>query len=133
MNLFVQKYDDASKALKTLSEILQEKYSTTIQDAAIQRFEYTTEAIWKCLQVYLKESEGIISASPKSCMREAKRIGLLNDREGECALEMIDARNMTSHTYHKEVADLLYKRLPIFEELMVKILNKIEPKRNNND
>ena len=132
MNLFVQKYDDALKALKTLSEILQEKYSTTIQDAAIQRFEYTTEAIWKCLQVYLKESEGIISASPKSCMREAKRIGLLNDRETECALEMIDARNMTSHTYHKEVADLLYKQLPIFEELMVIILNKIEPKQNNN-
>jgi nucleotidyltransferase substrate binding protein (TIGR01987 family) len=129
MNLFFHKYGDASKALKTLSEILQEEYSTTIQDAAIQRFEYTTEALWKCLQVYLKESEGIISASPKSCMREAKRIGLLNDKETECALEMIDARNMTSHTYHKEVSELLFKRLPIFEELMVKILEKIKPEQ----
>jgi hypothetical protein len=42
MNLFSQKYSDASRALKTLSEILQEQYSTTVQDAAIQRFEYTT-------------------------------------------------------------------------------------------
>lgn len=65
MNLFFQKYSYASRALKTLSEILKEKYSTTIQDAAIQRFEYTTEALWKCLQVYLKESEGIISAIGK--------------------------------------------------------------------
>ena len=125
MNLFVQKYSDASKALKTLSEILQEKYSTTIQDAAIQRFEYTTEALWKCLQLYLKESEGIVSASPKSCMREAKRIRLLNDNEAECALEMIDARNMTSHTYHREVAEQLFKMLPRYEELMVKILRRL--------
>ena len=129
MNLFFQKYDDASRALKTLSDILKEKYSATIQDATIQRFEYTTEAVWKCLQAYLKESEGIVSASPKSCMREAKRIGLLNDKEAECALEMIDARNLTSHTYHKEVADLLFKQLPMFEELMVKILEKIKPNR----
>ena len=129
MNLFLQKYSDASRALKTLSEILKENYSATIQDAAIQRFEYTTEALWKCLQVYLKESEGIISASPKSCMREAKKLGILNDTEAECALEMIDARNLTSHTYHKEVADLLFKRLPVFEKLMVKILEEIKPKQ----
>jgi nucleotidyltransferase substrate binding protein, HI0074 family len=126
MNLFFQKYGDASKALKTLSEILQEKYSATVQDAAIQRFEYTTEALWKCLQEYLKEFEGIISASPKSCMREAKRIGLLNDKEAECALEMIDARNMTSHTYHKEVADKLFKQLPIYEKLMVILIEKLK-------
>ncbi len=129
MNLFLQKYSDASRALKTLSEILKENYSATIQDAAIQRFEYTTEALWKCLQVYLKESEGIVSASPKSCMREAKKLGILNDTEAECALEMIDARNLTSHTYHKEVADLLFKRLPAFEKLMVKILEEIKPKQ----
>ena len=38
---------------------------------------------------------------------------------------MIDARNLTSHTYHKEVADLLFKRLPAFEKLMVKILDEM--------
>ena len=39
MNLFFQKYGDASRASKTLSEILKEKYSATIQDAAVQRFD----------------------------------------------------------------------------------------------
>jgi hypothetical protein len=34
---------------------------------------------------------------------------------------------MTSHTYHKEVAEMLFKRLPDFEQLMVKILGKIKP------
>lgn len=127
MDLFFQKYSDASRALKTFIEILKEEHSLTVQDAAIQRFEYTTEALWKCLQSYLLESEGIIAASPKSCMREAKRLGLLNDEETERALEMIDARNLTSHTYHKEVADRLYKKLPVFEEVMVKIIQRIKP------
>jgi Nucleotidyltransferase substrate binding protein like len=48
--LFSKKHADASHALKTLEEALSAEHSAFVQDAAIQRFEYTTEAFWKCLQ-----------------------------------------------------------------------------------
>lgn len=50
VKLFPLKYEGAFRALLTLEEALKAEYSIFIQDAAIQRFEYTTEALWKCLQ-----------------------------------------------------------------------------------
>ncbi|MEW5766292.1 MAG: nucleotidyltransferase substrate binding protein [bacterium] len=52
-----------------------------VRDAAIQRFEYTFEAIWKFLKEYLKQEEGIMCNSPKSCFREAFSLGLLTEEE----------------------------------------------------
>lgn len=51
MNLLHKKLDDSRKAFKTFQEILEEPCSAVTRDAAIQRFEYTVEAIWKCLPV----------------------------------------------------------------------------------
>jgi len=121
-----KKYDDASKALKTLDEALSAEYSVFIRDAAIQRFEYTTEAIWKCLQTYLKEHEGIPCASPKACLREAKKVKILNEEEVILALEMIDDRNLASHTYHEEVANKIFGRLKEYTGVMKKILEQMK-------
>jgi nucleotidyltransferase substrate binding protein (TIGR01987 family) len=125
MKLFREKYESAVKALMTLEEALNTDFSIFIQDASIQRFEYTTEAVWKCLQSYLKEYEGILCASPKACFREAKKVKLMDDDATNLALEMIDDRNLTSHTYHEEVAEMLYKHLPKYALLMKNILSKI--------
>lgn len=65
------KCEIADKALRTLEDIVREPYSLIVRDAAIQRFEYTFEAVWKFLREYLGEKEGIISNSPKACFREA--------------------------------------------------------------
>ncbi|MCX6162923.1 MAG: HI0074 family nucleotidyltransferase substrate-binding subunit [Ignavibacteriae bacterium] len=127
VKLFAEKYENAVKALNTLEEALNTEYSSFVQDASIQRFEYTTEAVWKCLQSYLKEYEGILCASPKACMREAKKITLMDDEAVKLALEMIDDRNLTSHTYHEEVAEMIFKLLPLYSLLMKNILNKIKP------
>lgn len=125
MKLFKEKYENAVKALMTLEEALNAEYSIFVQDASIQRFEYTTEAVWKCLQSYLKEYEGILCASPKACFREAKKVKLLDDDAANLALAMIDDRNLISHTYHEEVAEMLYKHLPQYALLMKNILSKI--------
>lgn len=125
MKLFQEKLESAVKALMTLEEALNTDYSVLIQDASIQRFEYTTEAVWKCLQSYLKEFEGILCASPKACFREAKKVKLLDEEAVNLALEMIDDRNLTSHTYHEEVAEMLYKHLPQYALLMKNILSQI--------
>ena len=128
MNLLNAKYNIAVKALSTLEDILQSEITIVIRDAAIQRFEYTVEAVWKCLQAYLNEYEGIICASPKMCFRESTRVGLLNKDETRLSLVMIDDRNLTSHTYHEEVANKIYESLNAYNSLMKKLLNSINEK-----
>jgi nucleotidyltransferase substrate binding protein (TIGR01987 family) len=115
----------AKRALETLQEIMDEPYSVIIRDAAIQRFEYTFEATWKLIKEYLFEMEGIICNSPKSCFREAFKIGLVNENESMQTLYMTDDRNMTTHTYHEDVAEEIYKELAGYYELMNKIYMNI--------
>jgi len=121
-----KKHDDAVRAWKTLRDILEAEKTVVTRDAAIQRFEYTTEAVWKCLQLYLKERDGIECYSPKMCLREAKNVGLLDEQETVLALEMIDDRNMTSHAYHEEVAEKIYVKLPLYAGVMNKLLDAME-------
>lgn len=123
MRLLESKRTDAMRALDALQEILRADFSKVTRDAAIQRFEYTVESIWKYLQTYLRQSEGIECYSPKSCLREAKNAGLLDEGETVGALEMVDDRNLTSHTYHEEVAEAIYRKLPLYASLMEKLLN----------
>ena len=66
----------AEQALKSLQDILQIKNATDIErDAAIQRFEYTFETVWKAARHYLREEEGIDAASPKSVIRSCREKG----------------------------------------------------------
>ncbi|WMW21635.1 HI0074 family nucleotidyltransferase substrate-binding subunit [Methanolobus mangrovi] len=111
----------AKRALGTLKEIMDEPYSVIIRDAAIQRFEYTFEAIWKLIKEYLIEREGIVCNSPKSCFREAFKMHLINEDESMQALYMTDDRNMTTHTYHEDVAEEIYKELAGYYSLMDRI------------
>ena len=82
------KYQDAVRSIKTLEQILKEPFSTIVRDATIQRFEYTFESLWKFLKEYLKENEGIIANSPKSCFREIFSLGLLKEEEAEKFLSL---------------------------------------------
>lgn len=118
----------AKRALETLEEILNEPYSVIIRDAAVQRFEYTFEATWKLIKEYLYEVEGIVCNSPKSCFREAFKIDLINEDESMQALYMTDDRNMTTHTYHEDVAEEIYKELRGHYILMNKIFLRIMSK-----
>lgn len=44
MSALELRYEDTKRALNSLRDILQEKFSVIVRDAAIQRFEYTVEA-----------------------------------------------------------------------------------------
>ena len=116
------------KALDTIGEILKQPFSLIVRDATIQRFEYTFEAIWKFLKEYLKEKEGIISNSPKSCFREIFSLGLLTEEETVKFLKMTDRRNETSHTYKEEVAQIIYSEIPGYFAGMKNLLKIFQEK-----
>jgi nucleotidyltransferase substrate binding protein (TIGR01987 family) len=123
-----QKFHNSIAALDTLKAIVKEPFSVIVRDAAIQRFEYTFEAFWKFIHEYLKEEEGIVVNSPKSCFRELFSTGICDEEETIKLLEMTDRRNETSHTYKEEIAQAIYEQIKSFSDLMDKILNKIREK-----
>lgn len=112
---------DNDRALKTLEEIFETPYSIIVRDAAIQRFEYCFEIGGKFLKEFLRSQEGVICNSPKACFREAFKNGLLDESETVLALQMTDDRNLTSHTYHDEIADEIFSRLKQYSSLLNKL------------
>lgn len=115
----------AEKALKTFKAITEEPYSVIVRDAAIKRFEYTSEIFWKVIKDYLEVQEGIVCNSPKSCFKEAFKVGLLSEEETVKILEMVDDRNLTSHTYHEEVAEEIYSKIKDYWKLMNDVLRRV--------
>jgi nucleotidyltransferase substrate binding protein (TIGR01987 family) len=117
---------NATKALETLDEILNhEGKSTILRDAAIQRFEYTFEAVWKAAKHFLFVNEGIDIGSPKGVIRSLREVGILEDDETQRALQMVDDRNKTSHTYNQDIAEKISKRLPDYYQLLKKITDAL--------
>ena len=90
----------------------------------MQGFEFTHELAWNVLKGFLKDAgiSGIIGS--KGATREAFKNGLLVD--GQTWMDMIKARNLSSHTYNPEtveaiVQDILTRFYPEFEKLVEKL------------
>ncbi len=81
------------------------------RDAAIQRFEYTCEAMWKAGQAYLRQHEGLEQGSPKGVIRTLAQLVKLTESEAHLGMAMIDDRNLTVHTYSEALANSMYARL----------------------
>ena len=80
--------------------------------AAIQRFEYSTEACWKAAQSTLSLHFGLELASPKSVIRASAQNGLLTEAAARQAMDLVDDRNLTSHTTNEALAQAIWSRLP---------------------
>lgn len=128
MEKLIQAQSVFSRALLTFDEILKEQKTVIVRDAAIQRFEYTFEAAWRCLKAYLFTIEGIDCGSPKGCFRHALVTGIFTAEEVETALQMCDDRNLTSHTYLEAVAEKIFGKLSRYLEILHKLESKVAEK-----
>mgnify|MGYP002747715690 FL=1 len=77
-------------------------------DATIQRFEFCFELAWKLMKAVL-EYEGIEANSPRSSIREGWKQGLISD--AEAWLDMMEKRNLSSHTYDENAAREIYREV----------------------
>ena len=102
------------EAVRRLREVLREPSSDVVRDSAIKRFEMAFEQAWKCLRLAL-ESEGILVQSPRESLRQAFRLGWIED---ERWVRMLEDRNLSVHTYNEELAQAIYGRLPLYLELL---------------
>lgn len=112
MDRLTHRLQVARQALATLEAVLAMPKSAEIRDAAIKRFEYTFEAVWKASQAHLQERHGLEANSPKTAIRASWEVGALNEEQARAALAMVGDRNLTVHTYEEKLAEQIYARLP---------------------
>jgi nucleotidyltransferase substrate binding protein (TIGR01987 family) len=102
--------NNLARALDRLAEALDVPEDDPLAvDGTIQRFEFTFELFWKTIQRLLAR-EGVEARSPKSALREAYRLGWLADEQAW--LDLLEDRNLTSHTYREALALEIYRRIP---------------------
>lgn len=124
MSNLAKKKENAHKALDALKRALARdwKNDAELRDAVIQRFEFSIETSWKYYQALFREQNNILS-SPKDIFREAFKAGYINEDETETCLEMIDNRNLTSHTYNEELAVDISSQVPDYVTVLEKLLS----------
>lgn len=94
------------RAVARLGEALAEPHDAPLAiDGTIQRFEFVFELFWKTFKHVLEE-EGVQTATPREALRGAYAAGLISDEK--TWLELLQARNETSHTYDDEIARRVY-------------------------
>lgn len=101
-----QRFDNYLKALQTLTEaveLAQQRPLTKLkQQGLIQGFEFTHELAWTVLKDYL-DAQGFVGLiGSRNATRQAFKDALIQD--GEAWMDMIKARNLTSHTYNTAIA-----------------------------
>ena len=91
------------------------------KEGCIQRFQYSLELAWKTAQDYLEYNGVVIQpVSPRQVIKEAFAAGIMTD--GQVWIEMLDQRNLLSHTYDgavfgRAVEALQARYLPAMEHL----------------
>jgi len=123
-----QRFDNYKRALHQLTLAVQLMDQRPLSDlekqGLIQGFKFTHELAWKVLKDYLEYEgiQGIIGS--RSVVREAFNQGLITD--GETWMDMIEKRNLSSHTYNLDVASDLAAAFhdtyyPTFLELQARL------------
>jgi len=100
---------DFENAISRLQDgINVESEDDIVIDGVIQRFEFSFELAWKLMKSYLYE-QGIICNSPRQSIKEAFKIGLLED--GNAWLDMLMDRNKTTHIYDENEANAIFEKI----------------------
>jgi len=123
------KREQTERALASLLELvpqyLESKENIILRDAMIQRFEYSTEAFWKFLKAYLLTEHNLSANSPRDVIRTGLKAKLFSEEISKELLQMLDDRNLTSHTYVEELAESIAGRIPAYSKNMHAVMHPL--------
>jgi nucleotidyltransferase substrate binding protein (TIGR01987 family) len=108
-----QRFQNYKKALLTLEKAVELEKTRELSDlekqGTIQGFEFTFEMAWNVMKDYLEEQgiTGIIGS--KGAVRHAFNKELIED--GQVWMDMIEGRNISSHSYDEEIAEKLFRKI----------------------
>ena len=108
-----QRFQNYKKALVTMKNAVElsaeQELSDLEKQGVIKGFEFTFELAWNVMRDYL-EDQGIAGIDgSRNTIRHAFKNGLIED--GEKWIEIVNARNISSHTYNEEVAEKLLNKI----------------------
>jgi len=102
-----QRLSNFKKSLAHLAVAVEIEEPSIVQQAGtIQFFEMSFELAWKTLKDYLEEQGFADVKSPKTTIKKAFEISLVED--GHMWLEALENRNLAAHTYDDETAQEIY-------------------------
>jgi nucleotidyltransferase substrate binding protein (TIGR01987 family) len=123
------KKEQTERALASLQELvpqfLENKENIILRDAMIQRFEYSTEAFWKYLKAYLSIEHNLSANSPREVIRTGLKTKLYSEEISKELLQILDDRNLTSHTYVEKLAESIAGRIPSYSTVMQNVMNQL--------
>ncbi len=126
-----QRFENFDRGFVLLREALERKPETLSmleKEGVIQRFEYTFELASNTLKDYLEEGGLLISPiTPRQVIKEAFAARVIPD--GEVWVNMLDHRNLLSHTYDPAVFEqaveaIAQRYLPAMTKLHESFLEK---------
>ena len=103
-------YQEALLQLSNAVELSRQRPLPDIgQQGLIKAFEFTHELAWNVMKDYFEYQGTTSIMGSRDATREAFQRNLISDGEGW--MEMIKSRNMTSHTYHQDIADEISEKV----------------------
>ena len=122
-----QRFQNFKNAFSFLSKAIGLTAPSEIEDI-IQAYEFTFELAWKTLKDYL-EFNDVSVKFPRDVIKEAFRYELIDN--GDIWLDMLDKRNLMSHTYDETSAQLALSLIKddYFPQLS-KLYNLLSKKNN---
>lgn len=113
-------------ALTRLGEALAADSSNALfVDGTIQRFEFVFELLWKTLKRAL-EVEGFKCATPRETLKTAFKAGWISDET--LWMQMLDDRNLTSHTYDEPAAMEIYENIKSYYAEIIRLAKFVREK-----
>lgn len=128
-------YTSLVKARNFLADILQNARNDYEKTGVVKAFEFCYELAWKTMKKVLK-FHGTDVENPRDTFREAAKLDLI--RDAEVWFSYLEKRNITVHTYQKEILDDLFSNtarefLPDLDYLLKQLAKKAPdyaPNRN---
>lgn len=129
------RYRALKKCLDSLHESLElfhskqyAKLHKQLRDSVIQRFEFTIDAFWKFLREYLEKKHGITFTlvSPREVLKTALAVQIIKQQDFAIYEQMLQDRNLTSHTYNELLAEEISSRIQNYYHLLESTANNLE-------
>lgn len=114
--------NEFEKSISKLKEALAQPKTEFLRDSVIQRFKFCIELAWKTS----KKIMGSSTAAQKDVIREMAQSQYIDNVE--TWLKAIDMRNLSSHTYKEDLAELVYSFTQSFLPELQKLVERLKTK-----
>ena len=111
-----------SKANNRLVDALKQPENELQRDAVVQRFEFTFELSWKLIAEVLKY-KGFEVYGPRDSLRSGAENAIIID--AEVWMSLLEARNLTVHTYDEETSREVYEKSKQLPRLVEALIEKL--------